>query len=105
MIPAGRSNPLSAMEAAMRLKPEIIFLLSADITGAGEYEISERQLLESLDGINPPDPETGRRAVRIQCVQFLDPDPAGTLQRIATEHGGADGYRYLGRSELGLDPR
>jgi hypothetical protein len=105
MIPAGRSNPLSAMEAAMRLKPEIIFLLSADITGAGEYEISERQLLESLDGINPADPETGRRAVRIQCVQFLDPDPAGTLQRIAAEHGGEDGYRYLGRLELGLDPR
>lgn len=103
MIPTGRSNPLAALGAAMKLKPEIIFLLSADITGAGEYEISERQLLDALDRLNPKDPETGIRAVRIQCVQFLDPDPAGTLERMATEHGGADGYRYLGRAELGLD--
>ncbi|MFM7807923.1 MAG: hypothetical protein ACKPEA_08315, partial [Planctomycetota bacterium] len=103
MIPTGRSNPLAAMEAAMKLKPEIVFLLSADITGAGEYEISERQLLDALDRLNPKDAETGIRPVRIQCVQFLDPDPAGTLERLATEHGGADGYRYLGRAELGLD--
>jgi hypothetical protein len=103
MIPTGRSNPLAAIEAAMRLKPEIIFLLSADITGAGEYEISERQLIEAVDRLNPKDPETGIRPVRIQCVQFLDPDPAGTLERLATDHGGADGYRYLGRTELGLD--
>ena len=105
MIPTGRSNPIAAVEAAIALKPEIIFLLSADITGAGEYEISERSLLDSLDRLNPKDPATGRRPVRIQCVQFLDPDPVGTLERIAKEHGGADGYRYLGRTELGLDPQ
>ena len=104
MIPTGRSNPIAAVEAALALKPEIVFLLSADITGAGEYEISERTLLDALDRLNPKDPATGRRPVRIQCVQFLDPDPVGTLERVASEHGGADGYRYLGRSELGLDP-
>jgi hypothetical protein len=103
MIPAGRSNPLAALEAAMALKPEIIFLLSADITGAGDYEISERTLMDALDRMNPRDPATGLRGVRIQCVQFLDPDPSGTLERLAREHGGADGYRYLGRKELGLD--
>jgi hypothetical protein len=104
VVPTGRSNPVAALEAAMALKPEIVFLLSADITGAGEYEISERVLLDELDRLNPRDPATGRRPVRIQCVQFLDPDPVGTLERLATEHGGADGYRYLGRSELGLEP-
>jgi hypothetical protein len=104
VVPTGRSNPLAAVEAALALKPEIVFLLSADITGAGEFEISERKLLDELDRLNPKDPSTGRRPVRIQCVQFLDPDPVGTLERIASEHGGADGYRYLGRSELGLDP-
>jgi hypothetical protein len=103
MIPAGRSNPLAALEAAMVLKPEIIFLLSADITGAGDYEISEKTLMEALDRMNPRDPATHNRPVRIQCVQFLDPDPSGTLERLAREHGGADGYRYLGRKELGLD--
>jgi hypothetical protein len=104
VVPTGRSNPIAAIEAALALKPEIIFLLSADITGAGEFEISERALLDDLDRLNPKDPATGRRPVRIQCIQFLDPDPIGTLQRLASEHGGADGYRYLGRAELGLDP-
>jgi hypothetical protein len=104
VVPTGRSNPIAAIEAAIALKPEIIFLLSADITGAGEFEISERKLLDALDRLNPKDPTTGRRPVRIQCIQFLDPDPVGTLQRLAGEHGGADGYRYLGRAELGLDP-
>jgi hypothetical protein len=94
---------LAALEAAMVLKPEIIFLLSADITGAGDYEISEKTLMEALDRMNPRDPATHNRPVRIQCVQFLDPDPSGTLERLAREHGGADGYRYLGRKELGLD--
>ena len=104
MIPTGRSNPIAAIEAAIALKPEIIFLLSADITGAGEYEISERSLLDALERLNPRDATTGRRPIRIQCVQFLDPDPVGTLERVAKDHGGADGYRYLGRHELGLDP-
>ena len=103
MIPTGRSNPLAALEAAMALKPEVIFLLSADITGAGDYEISEKTLMEALDRLNPRDPATRNRPVRIQCVQFLDPDPSGTLERLAREHGGAEGYRYLGRKELGLD--
>ncbi len=105
MIPTGRSNPIVAIEAAMTLKPEILFLLSADITGAGDFEISERTLMEALDRMNPRDPLTNKRPVRVQCVQFLDPDPTGTLERLAKEHGGADGYRYLGRKELGLDPK
>jgi len=103
MIPTGRSNPIAALTAAMVLKPEIIFLLSADITGAGDFEISEKTLMEALDHLNPCDAATGNRPVRIQCVQFLDPDPTGTLERLAKIHGGANGYRYLGRKELGLD--
>jgi len=35
-------------------------------------------------------------------VQFLDPDPLETLRRIAEQHGGPDGYRFLSRAELGL---
>lgn len=104
VMPTGRSNPVAALEAAMALKPEIVFLLSADITGAGEFEMSEKALLDVVDRLNPRDASTGRRAVRIECVQFLDPDPVGTLERLAREHGGADGYRYLGRAELGLEP-
>ncbi len=103
MIPSGRSNPIAALEAAMVLRPEIIFLLSSDITGSGEFEISELALLSALETLNPMDPTTNRRLTRVQCIQFLDPDPLGTLQRIATIHGGEDGFINITREDLGLD--
>ncbi|NNF43738.1 MAG: hypothetical protein HKO59_05565 [Phycisphaerales bacterium] len=102
VIPAGRSNPLAALEQALRHQPDVIFLLSEDITGSGEFEIDQADLLALLDRLNPRDPRNGRRVTRINCVQFLDPDPLGTLERIAEEHGGAGGYKLLDRAELGL---
>ena len=105
MIPSGRSNPIVAFEAAMTMHPEIIFLLSSDITGAGEFEISENALLAAFERLNPVDPVTHRRLTRVQCIQFLDPDPLGTLQRIAKDHGGESGFVNITRQDLGLDPR
>jgi hypothetical protein len=102
VIPAGRSNPLEAIAAALRLRPDVIFLLSENITGSGEYEIDQDDLLRMLDEMNPLDAETGRRPTQINCVQFLDPDPLDTLKRIAESHGGARGYKFLDREELGL---
>ena len=105
MIPSGRSNPIAAFEAAMAMRPEIIFLLSSDITGSGEFEMSEMALLAALERLNPTDASTNRRLTRVQCIQFLDPDPLGTLQRIAKEHGGESGFINITRQDLGLDPR
>ena len=105
MIPSGRSNPVAAFEAAMAMHPEIIFLLSSDITGSGEFEMSEMALLAALERLNPIDPATNRRLTRVQCIQFLDPDPLGTLQQIAKEHGGAEGFINITREDLGLDTR
>ena len=105
MIPSGRSNPIAAFEAAMAMRPEIIFLLSSDITGSGEFEMSEMALLAALERLNPIDAATNRRLTRVQCIQFLDPDPLGTLQRIAKEHGGESGFINITRQDLGLDPR
>ncbi|MBX3373322.1 MAG: hypothetical protein KF817_05760 [Phycisphaeraceae bacterium] len=105
ILPEGRSNPLAALEYALSLRPDVIFLLSEDITGSGEFEIDQRDLLARLDVVNPVDPRTGRRRARINCVQFLDPDPLRTLERIAEAHGDERGYRFLGRVELGLGSR
>ncbi len=102
VIPAGRSNPLAALEHGLGLGPDVIFLLSENITGSGEFEIDQADLLDLLDELNPIDRATGRRATRINCVQFLDPDPLETLRRIAERHGGPGGYRFLSRAELGL---
>ena len=102
VIPAGRSNPLAALETGLRLKPDVIFLLSENITGSGEFEIDQEDLLDLLDALNPIVGGTGRRRAQINCVQFLDPDPLDTLRRIAERHGGPNGYRFLSRAELGL---
>jgi hypothetical protein len=105
VVPAGRSNPLAAIEKALGFKPDVIFMLSENITGSGEFEIDQADLLGLLDQLNPADRRSGARPTRINCVQFLDPDPLDTLRRIAERHGGPDGYRFLSRSELGLpDP-
>lgn len=106
VIPAGRSNPLPAIERALSFRPDAIFLLSADITGSGEYEIDKADLLRLLDQLNPVRADTGRRGTQINCVQFLDPDERfGTLREIAEQHGGPKGYKFLDREELGLKSR
>ena len=102
VIPAGRSNPMAAIEQALRFKPDVIFLLSENITGSGEFEIDQADLLALLDKLNPIDPATGRRVTQINCIQFLDPDPLDTLRKIALAHGGDRGYKFLDRAELGL---
>jgi hypothetical protein len=101
VIPAGRSNPLEAIERALALEPDVIFLLSENITGSGEFEIDQADLLDLLDRLNPVEDDS-RRHTQINCVQFLDPDPLDTLRKIAERHGGPDGYRFLSRAELGL---
>jgi hypothetical protein len=102
VIPAGRSNPLAAIERALSFEPNVIFLLSENITGSGEFEIDQQDLLDVLEKLNPIKNSSGRRRTQINCVQFLDPDPLDTLRKIAQRHGGPHGYRFLGRAELGL---
>ncbi|HRQ75771.1 MAG TPA: hypothetical protein PK098_07615 [Phycisphaerales bacterium] len=104
VIPAGRSNPVAAFEAAMRLNPDVIFLLSDRIRGSGIYEIDQDELMAQLERLNPKDRVTGQRRTQINAIQFLDPDPLGTLELIARQHGGAEGrgYRFISRAELGL---
>ncbi len=109
IIPAGRSSPLEAIEHAVGLGAEVVYLLSGSVSGSGSYEIDVDSLLQRLDTINPVVPGLGRRSARIKCIQFMDPDPVEALRRIAEVHSGEDalsleGYRFVGRFELGLDP-
>ncbi len=101
VVPAGRSNPLPALTAALALKPDVVFLLSADITGAGEFEIGGDELLAAVDRLNPAS-RSGRRPARIQCVEFLERDPDHILERLSEVHGGPGSFRFLSRQELGL---
>ena len=104
VVPTGRSNPMRALKAALELDPEVIFLLSSNVTGSGRYAVDLAELLEQLDQLNPIDPRSQRRETSINCIQFLDPDPLDALRRIVEQHGTDGGYRFLGRTELGLKP-
>ncbi len=102
IVPGGRTNPVAAIEAALRLESDAIFLLSDNITGSGQFEIDQQDLLELLDQLNPVATETGRRSTVINCIQFLYPDPLETLKKIAAQHGGPKGYKFLDARELGI---
>jgi hypothetical protein len=106
VVPGYGSNPVTALEAAFDLHPEVIFLLSDSITGSGAYEVNQASLLASLEGMNPVrDAASGRRDVLIRCVQFLgeEDDRLGTMRRIAELHGGVDGYKVYDREAMGLE--
>lgn len=102
IVPAGRSNPVAAFEAALQMNPDAVFVLSGNITGAGIYEVDQDDLLARIDQLNPVQRRTGERRTIINCIQFLDPDPLGTLVKIAEAHGGDNGYKFISRRELGL---
>ena len=101
VIPSGGSNPINAMKTAMKLKPDVIYLLSENITGAGRYEVPVNKLLDSLDTLNPVDTRNGLRPVQINCIAYLTQDPQHTMQRIAEIHGGDDGYTFIERGRVG----
>jgi hypothetical protein len=100
IVTTGRSNPTKAISRALQMKPDLVYLLSENIRGAGQYEVSPEELLASLDLMNPVDPRNGRRRVRINCIEFLTSDPAKTMRRIAENHGGIDGYTFIDRSKV-----
>ena len=102
--PAGRSDPVAALERALALEPDAIFLLGTAVTGSGDFAATTEEILARLERLNPIDAESGRRKVEIQCVQYLDPDPAGTLRAIAERHSGDYGFRFVSRESLGLGP-
>ncbi len=89
--PAGRSNPLDGLTAALSMSPDAVFLLSRSIerSGGGVWDLGKDRTLTELDRLNPRD-GAGRRRVAIRTIQFLDEDPTGTMQAVAREHSGGD---------------
>lgn len=98
--PRERSNPIPALEIALSLKPDAVFVLSMAITGLGVWEPDKATLLQQLDNLNPIDPRSGRRQALIKTIQLFEDDPAGILRAIGEAHGGSDGYKFLSRREV-----
>ncbi|MCX5659349.1 MAG: hypothetical protein NTW19_06450 [Planctomycetota bacterium] len=100
VTPMGLSNPVKALQAALRYKPELMFLLSDDITGKGRYEVDQRRLLAEIEQAN-----TGH--TKINTIQFLYADPLtqakmrGTMELIAERSGGV--FKFIDGRELGIE--
>jgi hypothetical protein len=98
--PSGRSEPLLGLEAALRIQPDLVFVLTRNIARSGGIDVGSRnrQILDTLERINPKQLLGGRLA-KIKTIQFLEDDPTGLMQSIAAEHGDG-GYRLVTRSEV-----
>lgn len=99
ITPKGLSNPVKALRLALRYKPQLLFVLSDNITGEGRYEVDQKALIESIEREN-------RGGTKINTIQFLYPDPLvrfdmkATLEVISNNTGGI--YKFLDGRELGI---
>ncbi|MEM6332937.1 MAG: hypothetical protein AAF823_06315 [Planctomycetota bacterium] len=90
---------LEAIRVALRYRPQLVFLLSDNITGSGRYEVSQRDLLAGIEAANDSN-------AKINTLQFVYPDPLeefgkkGTMRAIAETFGGV--YRKIEEAELRL---
>jgi len=94
IVPRGKTDPIKALRLAMRYKPELMFILSDNITGRGQYEVGREDLLRFLNEVNKD------RKTTINTIQFLYPDPLNTLTDIAKEHRGVS--KFVTEADLGL---
>lgn len=109
--PKGVGDPMPGLEVALALRPDAVFWLAYRLPGVGEFKQSKETMLARLDALNPSNPRSGRRAITIKTIQFIDPDPTGIVEAVGRLHGGAgasgsnagdSGYRFYSREDLGL---
>ena len=88
----GTTAPLEAVKKALSYRPQLVFLLSDNITGRQKYELERETLIAELMQAN-----TG--GAKINTIQFIYPDPlekAGlkpTLKELSDKTGGV--YKFV----------
>lgn len=98
----GRSNPLDGLSAALALKPDLVLLITRSIqrTEMG-WAQGQREILQTLNELNPPNEYSGQRPTVIKAVQLLDDDPTGIMKAIGTLHGdGSTDYQIVKYEDL-----
>lgn len=99
IVPHGSSNPVKAIARALRYKPQLVFLLSDNITGRGQYEMNQKRLLDEIKKANTAH-------TKINTIQFLYPDLLSavglkpTMELISDSTGGI--YKFVDGRELGI---
>lgn len=101
LIPRGSSNPTEAIKLALSYKPDMIFILSDNITGSGQYAIFKEDLLNEISTMNGGEGDKGGKTVKINTIQFLSDDPLNTLEEIAKANDGQ--YKFINAAFVGLE--
>lgn len=100
VVPGGSANPVAAIKKALQYQPQLVYLLSDNITGRGRYEMDQKRLLKQIRRANT-------RHTRIHTIQFLYQDPLEriglepTLKLISLESGGV--YQFIDGRQLGVN--
>ncbi|TVQ64006.1 MAG: hypothetical protein EA379_02955 [Phycisphaerales bacterium] len=99
----GVGDPMGALEHALRLRPDAVFLISKRLTDTAWTAEGARQRVDEalarLDTLNPRDPRSGLRPASIRVVHFYDDEPWDMLRIIGETHGGESGYVFVRRGE------
>lgn len=108
VIPRGSGDPIRAIRQALSYRPQLIYLLSDNITGRGAYSINQQTLLNAIRQAN-------RSNTKITTIQFIYEDPlalapdkegkpagpdARTLKKIADMTEGF--HEFVPASELNI---
>ncbi len=100
IVPHGESNPLPALKKALGYRPQLLFILSDNITGEGRWETDQKTLLQEIRSVNIAQ-------TKINTIQFLHDDPlvkygmGRTLEKISEQSGGV--FKFVDARTLGLE--
>jgi hypothetical protein len=100
VVPHGKTNPLAGVKKALSYRPQLLFILSDNITGSGQNELDQETVVAQVRKANIAN-------TRINTIQFLYPDSLTrfgkqpTLKIISNDSGGT--YKFVDRRSLGLE--
>lgn len=108
VVPRGAGDPVAALQRALGYRPQLIYLLSDNITGKGKYSINQQTLLNEITRANIGN-------TKITTIQFMYEDPlalapgssgnlagpdARTLKKISDQTGGE--HQFISAEDLGI---
>jgi len=97
VVPGGQTDPTEAIQMALRLEPELAYILSDNIIGSGPYGLDPDALIQTVRQHN-------QKPSKINTIQFYHPDPLtafgrkATLQQISEDSGGI--YKFVSGRDL-----
>jgi len=106
----GSGDPLAALKTGLDMDPNMIYILSDNITGSGVWEVNQNAFMAEFHKARLATEQKTKKRILFKTIQFVYPDPLEkigmepTLRRIVKEtSGNADkNYKFISAANLGL---